>query len=333
MKPILLRLLILIAIFVSVFLLSQLIARITFERRLEKGAVNRHLRLIKSGASPVDINYTLLKNAPPMLSAKSPWWERAYVGIIRTIMMSGITIAASTVLTGAVVAVGVLFVFILFLASRLTNHVTFGVIQLDLVISVAIALGIPLMVISRLAQRRRKRMEAQFPNALDVFIRALRAGHPIASAIELISREMEDPIGSEFGLVHHEVSYGATLTDALLGMADRWGLEDMRMFVVCVSVQSETGGNLAEILYNLAGVIRDRANMYMQVRALSSEGKMSGWMLTALPIFSLTILFMFNPAFYLDVATDPIFEIGFPALLVLYAIGVLLIRKIIDIKV
>jgi len=105
------------------------------------------------------------------------------------------------------------------------------------------------------------------------------------------------------------------------------------MFVVSVSVQSETGGNLAEILYNLAGVIRDRANMLLQVRALSSEGKMSGWMLTALPIFSLTTLFILNPSFYLDVATDPIFVIGFPTLIVLYVIGVLLIRKIIDIKV
>src|SRR5579863_3534878 len=333
MKPLLVRLLILIAIFISAFLFSQLIARMTFERRLAKGAVNRHLRLIKSGVSPVDVNYTLLKNAPPVLSATAPWWERAYVGVIRMIMMSGITIAARAVLFGALTAAGVLFAFILLLAFKFGHRVTLGLIQLDLVISAAIALGIPLLVISRLAERRRKRMEAEFPNALDVFIRALRAGHPIASAIELISHEMEDPIGSEFGLVHNEVSYGATLTDALLGMADRWGLEDMRMFVVSVSVQSETGGNLAEILYNLAGVIRDRANMLLQVRALSSEGKMSGWMLTALPIFSLTTLFILNPSFYLDVATDPIFVIGFPTLIVLYVIGVLLIRKIIDIKV
>ena len=333
MKPLLVRLIILIAVFISVFLFSQLIAGIAFDRRMTKGAANRHLRLIKSGVNPADISYTLLKNAPPVLSATARWWERAYVGVIRMIMMSGITIAARTFLVCAVIAAGILFAFILLTAFRLKGRLTLGLVQLDLVISAAIGLGIPLMVISRLAQRRRKRMEAQFPNSLDVFIRALRAGHPIASAIELISREMEDPIGSEFGLVHNEVSYGAGLTDALLGMADRWGLEDMRMFVVCVSVQSETGGNLAEILYNLAAVIRDRANMYMQVRALSSEGRMSGLMLSALPVFSMTMLFMFNPGFYFDVAADPIFVIGFSGLLVLYAIGVLLIRKIIDIKV
>jgi tight adherence protein B len=332
MKPVLIRLLLLIVIFVSVFLLSQVIARVAFDRRLEKGAVNRHLRLIRSGVSQADINYTLLKNAPPALSVTASWWERTYVGVIRMIMMSGITFSARALFVGALIAAGGLFGFALVVLG-LKGLVTPGMVQLDLVMSAAICLGIPLMLVNRVALRRRKRMESQFPTSLDVFVRALRAGHPIGSAIELISHEMEDPIGSEFGRVHDEVSYGANLTDALLGMADRWALEDMRMFVVCVSVQSETGGNLAEILYNLAGVIRDRANMYMQVRALSSEGKMSGWMLTALPIFSFTILFIYNPAFYLDVATDPIFEIGFPALMVLYAIGVFLIRKIIDIKV
>ena len=189
------------------------------------------------------------------------------------------------------------------------------------------------MAISRRAQKRRKRMEEQFPLALDVFTRSLRAGHPIASAISLVTEEMQDPIGSEFGLVADEVAYGADLNDALQGMADRWALDDMKMFVVCVSVQSETGGNLAEILENLSSVIRDRASMYMKVRALSSEGRMSGWMLTALPVLTLLSMLAVSPGFYFDVAQDPIFLGGFTTLLVLYAIGVLTIRKIIDLKV
>ena len=176
-------------------------------------------------------------------------------------------------------------------------------------------------------------MEQQFPVALDIFTRSLRAGHPIAAAIQLVTEEMADPIGSEFGLVSDEVAYGADLSDALLAMAERWDLEDMRMFVVSISVQNETGGNLAEILENLSKVIRDRASMYMKVRALSSEGRMTGLMLTALPVLAFSALFMINPGFYLDVAQDPIFMIGFPGLLLLYLIGFISIRKIVDIKV
>ena len=127
--------------------------------------------------------------------------------------------------------------------------------------------------------------------------------------------------------------HGADLSDALLSMANRWDLDDIRMFVVSVAVQNETGGNLSEILENLSRVIRARANMFMKVRALSSEGRMTAWMLTALPILTLIAVFLINPAFYLDVAQDRMFLIGFPGLIVLYTVGVLTIRRIIDLKV
>jgi tight adherence protein B len=192
---------------------------------------------------------------------------------------------------------------------------------------------LPVLVVNALAQRRRKRMEEQFPISLDVFIRALRAGHPVASAIDLLTREMPDPIGSEYGLVADEVSYGAELADSLSSMAERWGLEDIRMFVVSLSVQNETGGNLAEILENLASVIRARASLFLKVRALSSEGRMTGWILTILPVGAFVVLFAVNPAFYLDVADDPAFIIGFVGLIVMYAIGFATIRMMINIKV
>ena len=105
------------------------------------------------------------------------------------------------------------------------------------------------------------------------------------------------------------------------------------MFVVSLSIQNETGGNLAEILENLSRVIRERHAMLMKVRALSSEGRMTATMLTILPIFAFSMLFMFNPRFFLDVADDPWFIPGFGALIVLYIIGFLIIRKMIDLKV
>ena len=234
----------------------------------------------------------------------------------------------------AMVAVFAALVLFVAVGAWSANYpLTSGVIQLILAFGAAAAIGVPLLVISFLAQRRRKRMQEQFPMALDIFVRSLRTGHPIAGALELLTQEMEDPIGSEFGLVTDEIAYGAELTDALNDMADRWDLDDIRMFVVSLSLQSETGGNLAEILDNLSSVIRERASLYLKVRALSSEGRMTGLMLTGLPIFTFVLVFLLNPGFYLDVAADPIFYIGFPLLLVWYVVGVIAIRKLVNIKV
>lgn len=333
MTGLFLRLGILIAIFASVFLISQVTIGFFVSRRGEQRAVNRRLDMLRAGIDRDEVNLSLLKNAPPTLGADATFVEKLEVRFIRMVMMSGIQLTSRQVGIGMTIGSCVLAALILVLAYGAKVSLSLGVIQLVLVISLVLAVGLPLMFINRLAQKRRKRMEEQFPIALDVFTRSLRAGHPVSSAIFLITEEMDDPIGSEFGIVSDEVSYGADLPDALLAMADRWDLEDMRMFVVSVSVQSETGGNLAEILENLSTVIRARASMYMMVRALSSEGRMTGWMLTVLPMLTLLSMFMVNPGFYLDVAQDPIFIIGFPALLILYGIGVFAIRRLVDIKV
>ena len=332
MTPILIRLGILIAVFMTVFLLSQVVVASVLNRRAEADAVNRRMLLLRSGRDRDAVSASLLKNSPPLLSPTASLFERAYIAMLRMVMTSGVTIDARTLFImcgGAIAAIFIVVILLIMVQSTLT----LGMIQLAAAVAVAIGAGLPLMVLSRLAQRRRKRMQEQFPNALDVFIRALRAGHPIASAIDLIATEMDDPIGSEFGMVADAVAYGAELGDALLAMAERWDMEDIRMFVVCVSVQTETGGNLAEILENLASVIRDRASMYMKVRALSSEGRMTGWMLTVLPVLAFIVLFLINPGFYLDVAGDPIFMIGFPSLICLYVVGVFSIRRLVDLKV
>lgn len=333
MTPLLVRLAALIAIFASVFLVSQLVGGYLLNRRAERTAVNRRLTMLRADMSREDVTLTLLKNAPPALSPDAGPLLRAQVGFTRMIMMAALPVEARKVAVTMGVAFCILAGIILMLALGGGFSLTPGTLLLVAVIASAIAFGLPVLIISRLAQRRRKLMQEQFPVALDIFTRSLRAGHPIASAIFLITEEMADPIGSEFGLVSDEVSYGAELNDALLAMADRWGLEDMHMFVVSVSVQSETGGNLAEILENLSGVIRARASMFMKVRALSSEGRMTSWMLTILPILTLVSMFLVNPGFYFDVAQDPIFLIGFPGLLLLYAIGVMIIRRLVDLKV
>ena len=327
------RLFLLLAVFASVFLASQIVLGSTARRTVEVGLVNRRLRMISRGADREDIIAELRRNDPMLgdqpLDAFGRWMRK----FRRNLMMAQVPFGPTQVLVAMILLFLALTAIIVSVAWFQRFALTLGVIQLIVAVSAAVAVFTPLAVVSFLAQRKRRRMQEQFPVGLDIFVRALRSGHPIASAIELLTEEMEDPIGSQFGLVSDEVSYGAELTDALHAMAERWDLDDIRMFVVCLSVQNETGGNLAEILENLSTVIRERASMYMKVRALSSEGRMTGWILGVLPVFTFIFLFVMNPAFYLGVATDPIFYIGFPIMIGWYLVGIYMIRRMIDLKV
>ena len=325
--------LVMLAIFASVFLLAQVVLRVTVERRSYAGAINKRLKMIASGADREEVYGVLRKNDPLLVNGSGGIVERLYFAFRRNLSMAAIPYTPIQV----VMAMGGIFAAVVLVVATLVWRanipLTSGVVQLIIAVAAAIAVGVPVTVVSFLAERRRKRMQAQFPVALDIFVRALRSGHPIAGALELLTQEMDDPIGSEFGLVADEVSYGADLTEALSNMAERWDMEDIRMFVVSLSVQNETGGNLAEILDNLSKVIRERASLYLKVRALSSEGRMTGWLLIGLPILTFVLLFSMNPKFYLDVASDPIFFIGFPIMIVWFLIGVVAIRKMVNIKV
>jgi tight adherence protein B len=244
-----------------------------------------------------------------------------------------VTIPTGRLMLIILLAPVVLFFFMLLLLALVGSPLAAGRLLILATFAGVVGALLPLMFLNFKANRTRKKMQAQFPLALDVFVRGLRAGHPIAAALDLLTVEMPDPIGSQFGLVVDEVTYGAELRDALQAMADRWDLEDMRMFVVSLSVQSETGGNLAEILENLSGVIRERQSMMLKVRALSSEGRMTAIMLTALPVLAFAALFLGNASFYLEVSDDPAFVPGFAVLLIMYAIGFITIRKMVDLKV
>jgi tight adherence protein B len=231
-----------------------------------------------------------------------------------------------------VAPVAIFFSLLLFMSTAHMG-ISFGRLLISAVFAGVLGAAIPLAAINFRATRTRKKMQDQFPVALDVFVRGLRAGHPIAAALDLLTVEMPDPIGTQFGIAVDEITYGAELRDALQNMAERWDLDDMRMFVVSLSVQNETGGNLAEILENLSGVIRERASMMMKVRALSSEGRLTALILTILPIFTFTLMFIINASFFLDVANDPWFVPGFTMLIVLYLVGFFWIRRMVDLKV
>ena len=328
-----LKALILACTFGAVLLLVEVLTNWLASTRSAGRAINLRLRMISEGRDR-ERTMNLLRRPESGLSETLPPGLRELAHKFeRMLIAAQVTIPTGRLMLAIVLAPIAIFLLILVCMVVLNVPVALGRLVMVAAFSVAVGAFIPLMYFQYKATKTRKKMQEQFPVALDVFVRGLRAGHPIAAALDLLTVEMPDPIGSQFGVVVDEVTYGAELRDALQAMADRWDLDDMRMFVVSLSVQSETGGNLAEILDNLSKVIRERHSMMLKVRALSSEGRMTAVMLTILPVVAFSILFVLNPGFYLDVADDKAFLPGFLILIIMYVIGFVTIRKMVDLKV
>ncbi len=333
MSDVWLKAVVLIFIFAAVVFAVERLVSVYVGRRIQTTAINQRLDLINRGVSRGEAMQLLRRRTSDLPDWLPSIARGLAVKFEKMLMAAGVSVPTGKLMVSLLIAPVALFLAIV--VFMILGGVALGGGRLIMLATFAgiVGAGLPLLYFQFRANSMRKKMQDQFPVALDVFVRGLRAGHPIAAALDLLTVEMPDPIGSQFGIVVDEVTYGADLRDALTAMADRWDLDDMRMFVVSLSVQNETGGNLAEILENLSQVIRERAAMMMKVRALSSEGRMTAAMLTGLPILTFTMLFIGNPGFYLDVADDPAFLPGYVVLLTLYVVGFFSIRRLIDLKV
>jgi tight adherence protein B len=169
---------------------------------------------------------------------------------------------------------------------------------------------LPYLVLRILRGRRQKKFGAQFPDAIDIIVRSLRAGHPVPTAITMVAREQADPIGSEFGIVADEITYGADLETAMRNLYFRIGQDDLPLFVTAVAIQSSTGGNLGEILENLSKVIRERFKMRRKIRSLAAEGRASALILSSLPIGMFLVINLVSPNFYASVWKEDITKIA-----------------------
>jgi tight adherence protein B len=191
---------------------------------------------------------------------------------------------------------------------------------------------IPLAALLHLRKRRRTAFGTQFPEAIDIIVRSLRAGHPIPVAISMVGRELPDPVGTEFGLVSDEIAYGSELEGAMRSMMGRIGQEDLPLFVTSVAIQSSTGGNLSQILENLSKVIRDRFKMRRKIRGLSAEGRTSALILNLTPFAVFTLVNVIAPDFYGETWNHPWTIWGFGAALGWLAVGNLIMRRMINFK-
>ncbi len=180
---------------------------------------------------------------------------------------------------------------------------------------------------------RLRRFEELLPDTIDLMARALRAGHTITSAIEMVSSEGTEPVASEFRRVFEEQNFGLPLREAMLNLADRVPLPDVRFLVTAILVQKETGGNLAEVLDKAAAVIRERFRLRGQLRVYTAQGRLTGWILAGLPFFMFVLLNIVNPNYERILLTDPVGQKLIYIGIGLMVLGGWVIRKVIDIKV
>lgn len=256
--------------------------------------VNRRLRLMKGNTDREGILVQLRKERGLTSSGQ---YRIGLEALNRLVLQSGLTVGLGKIAVFAVIGAVLAFC---------AGYVFRGSLLEALLIAAFSGTVMPYVVLRILRGRRQKLFAAQFPDALDMIVRSLRAGHPVPIAISMVAREMKDPIGSEFGIVADEITYGADLETALRNLYFRIGQDDLPLFVTAVAIQGSTGGNLGEILENLSAVIRDRFKMRRKIRALASEGRASALILSSLPIAMFLIINFVAPDFYANVWNEDI---------------------------
>lgn len=191
---------------------------------------------------------------------------------------------------------------------------------------------IPLAVLKVKANKRSAALGFQLPQALEVIVRSLEAGHPVPGAVALVGREMSDPVGTEFGMAADEIAYGATLEQAVERMAERCRHPDLDLFAATVRLQEKTGGNLTGLLKLNASTIRERHKMRLKIKAASSEGRASAMILTSAPFIAVGFIMIMSPRFYGDVIDEPIVKYGLAGMLFWIFLGNLIMRRMIDMR-
>ncbi len=287
-----------------------------------QATVNRRLRMLASGESSAEILRKLRrqsgKTSIQMIAQILPRFDQM-------IAQAGLTISVTRMLTimGGLSLVVFVGLFVL---------KTFAV-GLALVIAGAVGVGLPIMYLFRRKRLRLKRFGEQLPDALDLIVRSLRAGHPINSALAMVAREMTDPIGTEFGIVVDEMTYGLDLRAALHSLAKRVPQGDLQFMIVTIEIQHATGGDLSEVLAGLADVIRDRFRIFLRIQSVSAEGRFSARLVSGLPFLVAGAVMFLNPDYFLAVSDDPLFVPLFIAAFVWLMIGNFIMWRMVNFRV
>jgi tight adherence protein B len=290
-------------------------------------AANRRARMLAEGISSAETLARLTRRgALSDADREGEGWLTARISGLEPILQrAGLKLSAMQfVIIATAVGACVALLFWLLLGMSLITAIFFA--------AVIAAVGGSVYVMSRVSSRQAK-MTEQLPDVLDMIVRSLQAGHPIRAALGLVASDVEDPLGTEFGIAVDEMTFGLELETALDNLRQRVRVADLGYMIVAINIHSRTGGNLAEILSNLSGVIRDRYRVFKKVKALSAEGRLSASIIAVVPFVIAVILGLNVPNYYSDLVKHQSFPVIALAAISLYAVSLFAIWRIIKIRV
>ena len=216
-------------------------------------------------------------------------------------------------------------------AIAATQLLGFGL--LGFVLAPVVAYFLPYRHCTNLIRKRNRKFLDQFPDALDMIVRSVKSGFPLSVALQMLAENTENPVKEEFRLVVDDVALGRSLQQALQRLSLRINQADIRFFVVVLSVQQETGGNLAEIIGNLSGIIRKRKQLRHKIHAMTSEGRATAWVLGSLPVFVFLILYLVQPDYLEAFWTDPLGMTLFGTAVALVAVCAVIVKQMINVDI
>ncbi|MCB1405211.1 MAG: type II secretion system F family protein [Rhodobacteraceae bacterium] len=310
-------------IFGGILLLVEALYLLTFGRSVRLGSrLNRRLEMLHSGGKRADVIDRLRKETTQhgrgtaipfysLLAEKAEKGKIAFSPLMLILIMGLLACAAFVGLS-------------LFTAAPT---------PLKIGISAVMGIAGVWIWVSGKAKKRRDLIEEQLPDAIDLLVRGLRVGHPFTHALASAAKEIPDPLGSELGLIADEAAYGRDVGEALMAFAERMDMQDIRFLAVSVTIQAQSGGNLAEILDGLSKVVRARFKLFRRVRAITAEAKWSGMFLSGFPIAAMLMISVIKPDYYDEVKETALF---IPTALVVVAfliVNVLYMRKMVNIQV
>ena len=311
------------AIFIGVLILVEGIYLVYFGRSIDQSSrVNRRLQMLNEGNQRTEVYEQLSKEMDQHKAAQKIPLFSIIADKARKAAVAFSPRQLATIMVGLAV--------IAFVGLTIGTETSFVV---RIVAAAGVSVGAVYFWLSSKAAKRVKLFQEQLPDAIELMIRSLKVGHPFSSALQMAAKESQDPLGTEFGFVSDECAYGRDVGEALKELAERMNMQDLRFLAVAVSIQQQSGGNLAEILAGLVGVIRVRFRLFRRVTAITAEAKWSGKFLSSMPILILIGISIFDPDYFAEVEDHALFmpaAIGVGALL---AANLLVMRFLTNIKI
>jgi tight adherence protein B len=305
----------------SAGLFAEGIYLLCFTGATYRNNVNRRLKLQKGQPDRESILIQLRRERG---LTSSGGYSLKSVNLNQLVLQSGLTVGFGRLVTFVVLGALMAFGAVMILRGNLMQA---------FLVALFAGFVAPILVLRYLRNRRHKKFGAQFPDALDMIVRSLRAGHPVPIAISMVSREMRDPIGSEFGILADEITYGSDLETGLRNLYFRVGQDDLPLFVTAVAIQGTTGGNLGEILHNLSTVIRERFKMRRKIRALAAEARASALILSSLPVMIFAAIQFVTPEFYASVWDEDLTKKALAAAGAWMMVGNFIMYRLVNFKI